>query len=85
MKEMNGKCIICGKQVPIFFSNAHYIKRSQGGLGIPENIVTLCPQCHYEEDMGQNSKLYEQKIENYLKSKYEGWSKEKLKYDKWRN
>lgn len=31
----NQKCIICGKYVPMSNANAHYIKRSQGGLGIP--------------------------------------------------
>lgn len=28
----NGRCIICGKYVPIACSNAHYIKRSQRWL-----------------------------------------------------
>ena len=79
----NGKCIICGKVVPVSCSNAHYIKRSQGGLGIPENIVTLCPQCHYEEDFGQNTQEYEQKVKEYLQSKYKDWSEEDLIYKKW--
>lgn len=79
----NGRCIICGKYVPVSCSNAHYIKRSQGGLGIEENIVTLCSECHYEEDFGQNTKLYEQKIREYLKSKYKDWNEEKLIYKKY--
>ena len=48
----NQRCISCGIWVPKTFANAHFIKRSQGGLGIPENIVTLCSKCHYEEDFG---------------------------------
>lgn len=64
--------------------NAHFINRSQGGLGIPENIVTLCPECHYEEDNGKNSKEYDKKIEEYLKKCYKDWNKEKLVYKKWR-
>lgn len=76
-------CIICGRYVPLHFANAHFVKRSQGGLGIPENIVTLCSYCHYQEDFGQNTKLYEQKIETYLKSLYGAeWSKDKLYYKK---
>lgn len=64
--------------------NAHYIKRSQGGLGIKENVVTLCPECHFQEDFGLNSKLYEKKIENYLKGIYgANWSKENLIYKKY--
>ena len=70
----NGRCVICGRQG---ISNAHYIKRSQGGLGIEENIVTLCPQCHYEEDFGKNCKEY---LQNY----YGGsWKKENLTYKKY--
>ena len=60
------------------------LKEVSGGLGIPENIVTLCPYCHFNEDMGMNTKLYEQKIEIYLKSIYgANWNKEKLIYKKW--
>ena len=56
-----------------------------GGLGVEENVVTLCPKCHFEEDFGQDTKLYEEYIENYLKGVYgENWSKEKLIYNKWR-
>ena len=80
----NNRCIICGRYVPMTCANAHYIKRSQGGLGIEQNIVTLCLNCHYEEDFGQNTKLYEYKIENYLKSKYGvNWDKSKLVYSKY--
>ena len=57
-----------------------------GGLGIKENIVTLCPECHYQEDFGQDTKLYEDYIESYLKDYYgESWNKEKLYYNKYNN
>jgi 5-methylcytosine-specific restriction endonuclease McrA len=80
----NNRCIYCGKYVPMVCANAHFIKRSQGGLGIPENIVTLCPECHYQEDFGQDTKLYEDYIEKYLKNIYgTNWSKEKLIYKKY--
>lgn len=53
-------------------------------MGIEENIVTLCPECHYQEDFGQNTKLYENYIENYLKGIYGvNWNKEKLIYKKY--
>lgn len=78
------KCIYCERWVPKSCANAHFIKRSQGGLGIKENIVTLCPKCHYQEDFGQDTKLYEDYIESYLKSIYgTNWSKEKLIYKKY--
>lgn len=63
---------------------AFYQKESTDGLGIPENIVTLCPECHYQEDFGQDTKLYEDYIENYLKGVYgANWNKEKLIYKKY--
>ena len=78
----NGRCVLCGRRG---FPNAHFVKRSQGGMGIPENIVTLCPDCHYQEDFGKNSKWYEEQIEKYLKTYYgEEWRKEDLVYKKWK-
>ena len=80
----NKSCIFCGRYVPRTCANAHYKKRSQGGLGIEENIVTLCSECHYQEDFGQDTKLYEDYIENYLKGIYGAkWNKEKLIYKKY--
>ncbi|MFR1647772.1 MAG: hypothetical protein ACLSWT_05430 [Clostridia bacterium] len=44
----------------------------------------MCRECHYKEDFGQDTKLYEQMIEDYLKSKYgSNWNKEKLIYKKY--
>lgn len=80
----NRQCIYCYKYVSMTYANAHYIKRSQGGLGIPENIVTLCPECHNEEDFGKNTKLYENYIKEYLKSIYgANWNEKKLIYKKY--
>lgn len=76
-KEM---CIICGNANAM--PNAHFIRRSQGGLGIEENVVTLCQRCHHEFDNGKNTRLYTEKVESYLKSKYKHWSKEDLYYKK---
>lgn len=42
-------CIICGSPgMPC----CHVVRRSQGGMGVVENIVSLCPQCHYSFDEG---------------------------------
>ena len=55
-----------------------------GGLGIEQNIVTLCLECHYQEDYGLNTKLYEDYIETYLKGIYGAeWDKNKLIYKKY--
>ena len=82
-KRDNERCIICGRWVPVSCANAHYIKRSQGGLGIEQNIVTMCPECHYKEDFGQDTKIYEDKIKTYLKRKYNDWKEENLYYTKY--
>lgn len=80
----NHQCIICGNHNAM--PNAHYIKRSQGGLGIPQNVVTLCLNCHYQEDMGENTEWYEQKIKEYLQNYYgEKWKEENLIYNKWKD
>lgn len=80
----NHRCIICGS--PQAMPNAHYIPRSRGGLGIPENIVTLCTMggCHYKYDFGgleERERIGDQ-IKNYLKSIYPDWNEEDLIYRK---
>lgn len=78
-----GRCIVCGS--PFAMPNAHYIARSQIGLGIEQNIVTLCAKCHHYYDHTTMREDYREYIRNYLKSKYPDWNEEKLKYRKWQN
>lgn len=76
------RCIICGSSQGQ--PNAHYIARSQGGLGVEENIVTLCPCCHRDYDQSCKRKVYKDFIKSYLKNKYPEWDENKLIYRKWR-
>ena len=46
-KRDRGRCILCGA---VGLPEAHYIPRSKGGLGIEQNIVTLCRPCHDKLD-----------------------------------
>ena len=85
-----GKCVVCGNSYNVM-PNAHYIPRSKGGLGIEQNIVTLCTEmtfnkCHRKYDFGTKKDRQEigEKIKNYLKSKYDNWDEEDLIYKKWR-
>jgi len=79
----NHRCIFCNIPVDVFNANAHFIPRSAGGLGIPENIFTACEKCHREQDNGLNTKEYDKIAEQHLKSIYGGrWNKEKLIYRK---
>ena len=77
----NHQCIICGSGYGM--PNSHFIRRSQGGLGIEENIVTMCFRCHRMYDQGADRKAIGEFTENYLKSKYPNWDKSKLIYKKW--
>ena len=75
----NGACIWCARQGQ---PNAHYIPRSRGGLGIEENILTLCWECHLKYDQsGERAKMGEF-FKEYLKNKYPDWDEEKLIYKK---
>jgi 5-methylcytosine-specific restriction endonuclease McrA len=71
----NWTCVICGKPgIP----NAHYRPRSEGGLGIVENVVTLCCICHrlydngYDKDVNIREKMGA-KIREYLEERYPGF------------
>ena len=79
-------CIWCGKPAPttspLAFSNAHYIPRGQGGLGIEENILTLDWGCHMEYDQTTNRGRMGEFFKEYLKSKYPDWTEEKCIYKK---
>ena len=75
------RCIICGSHYAM--PNSHFIRRSQGGLGIEENIVTMCQRCHSMYDQYIDRKAMEAFVENYLRSKYPGWDREKLIYRKY--
>lgn len=76
------KCIVCGNTNAS--PNAHYISRARGGLGTPENIVTLCLKCHTAFDSGVNGEQesYRMYIESYLRRLYPGWNPIKMVYRK---
>lgn len=72
-----GRCILCGDKAAM--PNAHFISRAEGGLGVEENIVTLCRACHAEYDQSTHRKAIREEIRQYLISKYGAeWKEEKL-------
>lgn len=78
-----GKCVICEKAgIP----NSHYIKRSQGGLGIEQNVVCMCVECHNAYDNGndtERTELIHKKTKKYLKKYYgKTWKEKDLYYKK---
>lgn len=74
------QCILCGSIYAM--PNAHYISRSQGGLGIEQNIVTLCLSCHDLYDNSCHRKQLRQEIKDYLMQKYPEWDESQLIYMK---
>lgn len=74
-----GCCVLCGAPGdPV----AHYISRGQGGLGIEENIVTLCAGCHRAYDQGPYRKAIRAQLRAYLEEQYPGWDESNLTYRK---
>ena len=82
-----GRCIVCGSRNAA--PNAHYISRAHGGLGIEENIVTLCTGfgngCHYKFDNGtaNERKVIKDMLRMYLQQHYPGWDERDLVYKKY--
>lgn len=85
LERDGGLCVVCFRSgIP----NAHYIPRSLGGLGIEENIVTLCDDCHRDYDNGYNKdinlrKEYGEIIRAYLDKHYPDFPKDKRFYNRW--
>lgn len=77
-------CVYCGAAAPdtIAWSNAHYIARSQGGLGIERNGLTLCPICHRKYDQTIARTEMRAFFREYLSMFYFGWNEEDLIYRK---
>lgn len=77
-------CVFCGLPAPsdIAWSNAHYISRAQGGLGIPENGLTLCPKCHRTYDQTTARPEMREYFRDYLNACYPEWGEENLIYRK---
>ena len=52
-----------------------------GGMGIPTNLVMLCPDCHREMDQGDGKEI-KREMREYLQSIYPLWDEEKQRYTK---
>lgn len=61
--------------------NSHYIPRSLGGLGIEENVVTMCILHH--EEYERNRKKMKPRVAGYLRACYPDWDEDKLIYRKY--
>ena len=62
------RCIFCGSHQAM--PNAHVLPRSKGGLGVPENIVTACWQCHEAMDHSSQRERMLKQANHYLDEIY---------------
>ena len=78
------QCVYCGRSGAYVFPDAHYIPRSKGGLGIEENVLTLCRMCHDRYDNGDKFERLMMKLrfKEYLSTIYTDWDEKKLVYKK---
>ena len=78
----DGWCILCGMPVSIHHANAHVIPRSKGGLGVEQNIVTLCGECHTMYDFSPNRNAIYNIIMKYIIRKYPTYNVQDVTYRK---
>lgn len=78
-KRDGGRCIFCGAPGR---GEAHYIARSHGGLGIEQNILTVCRSCHDKLDNSTKRKEMKAEAKIYLQLIYDNWNEEDLIYKK---
>lgn len=85
-------CIFCqmGYEIPEEFTASrglqimHFVPRSQGGLGIPQNGAVGCIYHHMLLDNGKDHReVMTDLFRDYLKSHYKNWDDLTLTYDKW--
>lgn len=83
MRRDNHRCVYCNS--PYALQIAHvFVNRSHGGLGVKENLVTLCIEHHMSLDNGrlEKSKPIRDVIEFYLRHNYGEIDIDSLKYKK---
>ncbi len=89
-----GNCIFCQKKYHMegagwyaltIRSIMHFIPRSAGGLGIPENGAVGCQWHHEMLDNGNAGRRQEMMeiFEEYLRKWYPSWDRADLTYSKW--
>jgi len=71
-------CCTCGKSGR--HDLAHYVPKAQGGLGIPENLINCCRDCHERLDHSGDRQELLGRVREYLQGKYEDWDESELTY-----
>ena len=73
-------CVTCGKVFGLELH--HFIPRSLSGLGVPENLIVICQDCHQKADHGdpREREGMKKSIRAHLQHKYPDWDESALCY-----
>ena len=71
-------CIFCRSSRA--YPEAHYISRARGGLGIEQNVVTLCRECHRRLDQSSERDELLARVKEYLDTLYPDFTDEQRVY-----
>ena len=77
----NHRCVLCGSEKANPW--CHLIARSQGGLGIEQNVISMCDNCHRRYDNTTDRKSIKAFLIEYIKGFYPDWNEQDVVYDKW--
>ena len=83
-------CIFCrlgykpSKEAGGYLQCAHYVARSQGGVGVEQNGALACVYHHQMLDNGLYHDEMQKLFREYLEEHYPGWNESELTYDKWK-
>lgn len=75
------RCVICGSVNA--GPHCHFVRRSQGGLGVEKNVWTGCEACHSKFDSEGTSGPLHGVVKAYLLSWYPDWDESQLIYKKY--
>lgn len=84
LERDNNQCVSCGSRNNLTIAHV-FINRSHGGLGVKENLATVCMQCHHEYDNGKKTEQEYRRavIQGYMLNIYGQPNLKRLKYNKW--
>jgi len=81
----NFACIICGSTYNLELAHV-FLSRAHMGLGVKENLATLCKKHHMILDSGNKQEQHNIRlaVESYMRSKHGDIDIKSLKYDKYK-
>jgi len=83
IKLRDGRCVLC-KSPRKMLTAHHFIYKSAMGMGIIENGVATCNDCHDDVHKHDLDGELKQRLQDYLDEKYPHFSNEMRKYKKWK-